>query len=395
MENSAAFEDELNTIVTDVAKRFGYTTELQNTLIGVVSKLCKDMSKEDKRLYLEVIKKTPIKLVPKNADEETKRELVRKIDEKMLGDINHHIIKKSNKKKLVKPTLTGFKSELVLDNNINPIDRKQYIVLDSIEDKDTTEKDKKYIKLFKTKIDVPGLISALNAAVASEVNGYERKELNSVEVEIIERKGTSRIVKKYTKFDDNTYLEVVMDMSNELLENSINANDVTDGVALYLNIPKEQVKEVYKTAVKPSIYQFLMSDIIDGLMNTIADDINDWRIHDNSEALDKINSLFYKTQRYKDRFELVESVKEREEIYEEFSDETKSVFDKFKDDFFPDYSEMTPMGMIENTLKQCYNTLNNKYKIDLDVYGVWANNITKTGYVLSNQIKALNKVVYK
>ena len=242
---------------------------------------------------------------------------------------------------------------------------------------------------------MPGLISALNAAVASEVNGYERKELNSVEVEITERKGTSRIVKKYTKFDDNSYLEVVMDMSNELLENSINANDVTDGVALYLDIPKEQVKEVYKAAVKPSIYQFLMSDIIDGLMNTIADDINDWRIHDNSEALDKINSLFYKTQRYRDRFELVESVKEREEIYEEFSDETKSVFDKFKDDFFPDYSEMTPMGMIENTLKQCYNTLNNKYKIDLDVYGVWANNITKTGYVLSNQIKALNKVVYK
>ena len=88
----------------------------------------------------------------------------------------------------------------------------------------------------------------------------------------------------------------------------------------------------------------------------------------------------------------IESVKEREEIYEGFSDETKGVFDRFKDDFFPDYSKMTPMGMIENTLKQCYNTLNNKYKIDLEVYGVWANNITRTGYVLSNQIKALNKV---
>ena len=65
MEISVAFEDKLNTIVTDVAKRFGYSEELQNTLIGVVSKLCKDKSEEDKGLYLEVIKKTPIKLVPK------------------------------------------------------------------------------------------------------------------------------------------------------------------------------------------------------------------------------------------------------------------------------------------------------------------------------------------
>lgn len=387
-----SFEDEWNNIVTELVKRFGYSTELQEILIGVVPKLCQDMSDKHKRLYLDVIKKTPIKLVPKNADETEREELLDKYKEEIFGDINSHIIKKPNKKSVVKASQTGFKSELVLDENIKPIERKQYIVLDRIEGKPSSEKEKAYIKLFKTRIDVPGLIGALSEAVASEIDDYEREELNSVEVVITERKGTSKIAKKYTKFDSKSYLEYVVDVSNELLEKSINANDIANGVAAYLGIPKKQVKEIYKKAVKPSVYQFLMSDIVDGLMETLSKDMTNWRINADEKSLDKMNMLFYKTQRYKDRFELVRSVKEREEIYDDFKDETKEVFDKFKDDFFPDYSEMTPMGMIENTLKQCYNTVNNKYKISLEIYGLWANNITRTGYVLANQIKEIAKL---
>lgn len=314
-------------------------------------------SYEERLNFYKMLKHTPIVVI--SYDSKIKEE----IKNQYLGEVNPHIKEeKSNLGEYDKQEAEGaFVSEVLLDNNLNIVEKKQFIYVKELNtEKIYNDKDRKRVELFGTGINVSHLIHELGHAWVSEKDSYRIED-----GKLIQRCGTAELISELISNGDGTYTKKNISNEGLMLEEAINTTQELKTIARYLEINKDECEKLYKIdgCFIPSVYQGTMSSMAEYLLDTpLKKELVNWRINGNRRDLERINSIMSQTKQYENREEENEYEKVKNEIYENSKGESVEEFlENCKKDFFPDKKNMTPIQIIENSLTQCYDISVNKY----------------------------------
>ena len=85
MEN-INFEEECNKIIDSVVEKYKYSEDLTNVLRKIVPTMISDATKEEKKLFYNMLMKTPIVVIPKGKGITNKQ-----LQDKYIGNVNPHI----------------------------------------------------------------------------------------------------------------------------------------------------------------------------------------------------------------------------------------------------------------------------------------------------------------
>lgn len=387
MENNVKEYEE---IIAEVSEKYGYDKNLTNTLKRILPAMLDDRKQEHKELFYSMLRRTPIVVLPHNS-KKTEKEL----EDEYIGDITPHIKEENEYPGGYgnQESQGAFVTKAIIDENLNLKGNKQFLYIRTM-DTETQEGAMGY-KLFGTDIIVPHLIHELGHAWNSEKDQY------SMEGNILtNRVGTAELKSEFIKQADGTYIEKSISSEGLMMEEAINTNEEEKALSKYMGIPQEKIKaEAYDKTIGCSKYQILMSGIAEALQKKISDDVvREWRISGNQDAKDRLNKVLSQTKEYKTRNDDTDYAKAKNILFSTISrPQFINMYKTYKEDFFVDKTNKTPLELIENCLVQLYVIKCNGIAFDFfseegnQVYNSVIISILREGHTLINQAAELLK----
>lgn len=385
-------QEELNDIVEEVCVKFGYDSNdrenndsLKTVLSRVVAVMLKDSNQEDRNLFYQMLRHTPIVVT-----ENLTREGYEKLKEQYIGNINPHIIEEDTSLgEYGKEIGAGaYVSEPIIDENLQVKGKKSFIYMQKVDG------DKK--EFFGTDINVAHLIHELGHAWHAEKDEFVMQEDRTLR----ERVGTAEFIYSFYKGKDGRYIQRCDKTTGLMIEEGMNTIEEEQAMADYMNISLEEMQEKYRSVLIPSNYQGYISSFMQYTLNELnKEDFEDWRLHGSSESKAKIENLMIRTQYWADREkDILPSSnsprnygKKRQIISRMPNENVQDFFRQYEDVYFPDISQMSPLDKIENVLEQSFNMNMIKYSMDIENYKDLIDCLGYEGYSLINQSSEIKK----
>lgn len=385
-------QEELNDIVEEVCAKFGYDSNdrenndsLKTVLLRVVAVMLKDSNQEDRNLFYQMLRHTPIVVT-----ENLTREGYEKLKEQYIGNINSHIIEEDTSLgEYGKEIGAGaYVSEPIIDENLQVKGKKSFIYMQKVDG------DKK--EFFGTDINVAHLIHELGHAWHAEKDEFVMQEDRTLR----ERVGTAEFIYSFYKGKDGRYIQRCDKTTGLMIEEGMNTIEEEQAMADYMNISLEEMQEKYRSVLIPSNYQGYISSFMQYTLNELnKEDFEDWRLHGSSESKAKIENLMIRTQYWADREkDILPSSnsprnygKKRQIISRMPNENVQDFFRQYEDIYFPDISQMSPLDKIENVLEQSFNMNMIKYSMDIENYKDLIDCLGYEGYSLINQSSEIKK----
>lgn len=383
---------EVNKIVNEVCAKFQYDTtdkEGNNSLRTVLIRICtimlKDSNEEDRNLFYEMLRHTPIVVTEKLTQEGLKQ-----LEEQYIGNINPHILDQNiNLGEYSKSVGAGaYVSEPILDENLQLKGKKSFLYIQRV--------GEKMQQFFGTDINVSHLIHELGHAWHAEKDEYTMLPNNILK----ERVGTAEFIYSFSKNANGTYTKHFDKVSGLMLEEGMNTLAEEQAMADYMNMSLEDIKDAYRTVLIPSNYQGYISNFVSYMLQQLdSRDFEQWRMYGDSESKERIMSLMARTTYWKNREQDIlpnsdsprNYNKKKQIIARMQSNSVQAFFKQYESIYFPDVSQMSPLDKIENVLEQFYNMSTIKYNIDIEDYKEFLNSLGYEGYSLINQASDVKK----
>lgn len=357
---------ECEIVVDEICEKYGYDSEdkegndsLRTVLLKAIPAMLKNSGKEDRDLFYQMIRHTPI-CITENLTIEGQKEL----SKKYIGDINKHIVedKEAMGEYDKKMGAGAFVSSAIFDENMQFKGSKSYVYIQKV-----SEKAKAFLG---TDINVPHLIHELGHAWHSEKDGMTMQEDGTLKL----RAGTAELIYSYEKQEDGRYLERLEKTPGLMIEEAINTVAEEHAMAEYMGISLEDMKKEYKKSLLPSSYQGLMSFMAEYMLENLnKEDFEKWRLYGDLEAKERIENLFMRTNGWQNRESstlVSEGYKTKKEIISKVKKEyVQEFFQEYDGIYFPDIDTMTPLEIIENSMNQIYSMGMVKYNIPINDYG--------------------------
>ena len=383
---------EINKVVNEVCEKFQYDStdregndSLKTVLIKICTVMLKDSNEEDRNLFYEMLRHTPIVITEGLTPEGYKR-----LEEKYIGNVNPHIVEeKSNVGEYGKNVGAGaYVSEPILDENLQLKGKKSFLYIQKVNNREQ--------QFFGTDINVSHLIHELGHAWHAEKDQYTMLPNNTLK----NRTGTAEFIYSFSKNPDGTYTMHTDKVSGLMLEEGMNTLCEEQAMADYMNISLEEMKDKYRTVLIPSSYQGYIANFVSYMLQQLnRQDFEQWRMYGDSESKGRIESLMSRTKYWKNREQDILPTSDsprnynnkRQIIARMQGDSVQEFFKHYENIYFPDISQMSPLDKIENVLEQFYNMSLIKYSIDLEDYKAFLNSLGYEGYSLINQSSDIKK----
>lgn len=383
---------EINKVVNEVCEKFQYDStdkegndSLKTVLLKICAVMLKDSNEEDRNLFYEMLRHTPI-VVTENLTPEGYKHL----EEKYIGNVNPHIVEeKSNVGEYGKNVGAGaYVSEPILDENLQFKGKKSFLYIQKVNNREQ--------QFFGTDINVSHLIHELGHAWHAEKDQYTMLPNNTLK----NRTGTAEFIYSFSKNPDGTYTMHTDKVSGLMLEEGMNTLCEEQAMADYMNISLEEMKDKYRTVLIPSSYQGYIANFVSYMLQQLnRQDFEQWRMYGDSESKGRIESLMSRTKYWKNREQDILPTSDsprnynnkRQIIARMQGDSVQEFFKHYENIYFPDISQMSPLDKIENVLEQFYNMALIKYSIDLEDYKAFLNSLGYEGYSLINQSSDIKK----
>lgn len=385
-------QEEVNDIVEEVCSKFGYDSNdrenndsLKTVLSRVVTVMLKDSNQEDRNLFYQMLRHTPIVVT-----ENLTREGYEKLKEQYIGNINPHIIEEDTSlgeygKKI---GAGAYVSEPIIDENLQVKGKKSFLYIQKVND------DKK--EFFGTDINVAHLIHELGHAWHAEKDEFVMQDDRTLR----DRVGTSEFIYSFSKREDGRYIQRCDKTTGLMIEEGMNTIKEEQAMADYMNISLEEMQEKYESVLIQNNYQGYISSFMRYTLNELnKEDFENWRLYGSSESKAKIEGLMRRTQYWADREkDILPSSnsprnygRKRQIISRIPSEDVQEFFSQYEDVYFPDISQMSPLDKIENVLEQFFNMNMIKYSIDIETYKEFIDCLGYEGYSLINQSSEVKK----
>lgn len=383
---------EINKIVNEVCEKFQYDStdkegndSLRTVLIKVCTVMLKDANEEDRNLFYEMLRHTPIVVT-----ENLTREGLKQLEEQYIGNINPHILDQEiDLGEYSKNVGAGaYVSEPILDENLQLKGKKSFLYIQRVSEK--------MQHFFGTDINVSHLIHELGHAWHAEKDEYTMLPNNILK----ERVGTAEFIYSFSKDANGTYTKHADKVSGLLIEEGMNTLFEEQAMANYINIPLEDMKDAYRTVLVPTNYQGYIANVVSYMLQQLdSKDFEQWRMYGDSESREKIESLMSRTKYWENREQDILPTSDsprnynnkRQIIARMQSSSVQEFFRQYESIYFPDVSQMSPLDKIENVLEQFYNMSSVKYNIDIEVYKEFLDCLGYEGYSLINQASNVKK----
>ena len=383
---------EINKVVNEVCEKFQYDStdkegndSLKTVLLKICAVMLKDSNEEDRNLFYEMLRHTPI-VVTENLTPEGYKHL----EEKYIGNVNPHIVEeKSNVGEYGKNVGAGaYVSEPILDENLQLKGKKSFLYIKKVNNREQ--------QFFGTDINVSHLIHELGHAWHAKKNQYTMLPNNTLK----NRTGTAEFIYSFSKNPDGTYTMHTDKVSGLMLEEGMNTLCEEQAMADYMNISLEEMKNKYRTVLIPSSYQGYIANFVSYMLQQLnSKDFEQWRMYGDSESKGRIESLMSRTKYWENREQDILPTSDsprnynnkRQIIARMQGDSVQEFFKHYENIYFPDISQMSPLDKIENVLEQFYNMSLIKYSIDLEDYKAFLNSLGYEGYSLINQSSDIKK----
>ena len=383
---------EINKVVNEVCEKFQYDStdiegndSLKTVLIKICTVMLKDSNEEDRNLFYEMLRHTPIVITEGLTPEGYKR-----LEEKYIGNVNPHIVEeKSNVGEYGKNVGAGaYVSEPILDENLQFKGKKSFLYIQKVNNREQ--------QFFGTDINVSHLIHELGHAWHAEKDQYTMLPNNTLK----NRTGTAEFIYSFSKNPDGTYTMHTDKVSGLMLEEGMNTLCEEQAMADYMNISLEEMKDKYRTVLIPSSYQGYIANFVSYMLQQLnSKDFEQWRMYGDSESKGRIESLMSRTKYWENREQDILPTSDsprnynnkRQIIARMQGDSVQEFFKHYENIYFPDISQMSPLDKIENVLEQFYNMSLIKYSIDLEDYKAFLNSLGYEGYSLINQSSDIKK----
>ena len=383
---------EINKVVNEICEKFQYDStdregndSLKTVLLKICTVILKDSNEEDRNLFYEMLRHTPI-VVTENLTPEGYKSL----EEQYIGNINPHIIEeKSNVGEYGKNVGAGaYVSEPILDENLQLKGKKSFLYIQKVNNREQ--------QFFGTDINVSHLIHELGHAWHAEKDQYTMLPNNTLK----NRTGTAEFIYSFSKNPDGTYTMHTDKVSGLMLEEGMNTLCEEQAMANYMNISLEEMKDKYRTVLIPSSYQGYIANFVSYMLQQLnSKDFEQWRMYGDSESKGRIESLMSRTKYWENREQDILPTSDsprnynnkRQIIAKMQGDSVQEFFKHYENIYFPDISQMSPLDKIENVLEQFYNMSLIKYSIDLEDYKAFLNSLGYEGYSLINQSSDIKK----
>lgn len=383
---------EINKVVNEVCEKFQYDStdkegndSLKTVLLKICAVMLKDSNEEDRNLFYEMLRHTPI-VVTENLTPEGYKHL----EEKYIGNVNPHIVEeKSNVGEYGKNVGAGaYVSEPILDENLQLKGKKSFLYIQKVNNREQ--------QFFGTDINVSHLIHELGHAWHAEKGQYTMLPNNTLK----NRTGTAEFIYSFSKNPDGTYTMHTDKVSGLMLEEGMNTLCEEQAMADYMNISLEEMKNKYRTVLIPSSYQGYIANFVSYMLQQLnSKDFEQWRMYGDSESKGRIESLMSRTKYWENREQDILPTSDsprnynnkRQIIARMQGDSVQEFFKHYENIYFPDISQMSPLDKIENVLEQFYNMSLIKYSIDLEDYKAFLNSLGYEGYSLINQSSDIKK----
>lgn len=387
--------EECQGIVEETCEKYGYDREdiegndsLRTVLLKAVPAMLEDSSKEDRQLFYQMLRHTPI-VVVENLTEESYEDLKRKY-------INSEVVEeKSDLGEYGSKVGAGaYVSAPIIDENGQVAGKNSFIYIQKV----ISDKERNF---FGTDINVSHLIHEMGHAWHAEDEQYQILENGMLK----ERVGTMEERFSFHKTEDGKTILKSHGVKGLFLEEGMNTIAEEQAMARYKGISLEEMRKTYGKTLIPSSYQGAMRNCVEYLLEeTSKADFEEWRMHGNQEPVkENVENYMEKTNFWKNRNEeiLPESKsernynKKREVLAKIDKPNVKDFFEKYEDVYFPDVSQMTPLEKIENVLEQYYDLGNIKYNMGIDGYRDFLGRIAYESYALINQTVDVKKSEFK
>lgn len=383
---------EINKVVNEVCEKFQYDStdkegndSLKTVLLKICAVMLKDSNEEDRNLFYEMLRHTPIVVTENLTPEGYKR-----LEEKYIGNVNPHIVEeKSNVGEYGKNVGAGaYVSEPILDENLQLKGKKSFLYIQKVNNREQ--------QFFGTDINVSHLIHELGHAWHAEKDQYTMLPNNTLK----NRTGTAEFIYSFSKNPDGTYTMHTDKVSGLMLEEGMNTLCEEQAMADYMNISLEEMKNKYRTVLIPSSYQGYIANFVSYMLQQLnSKDFEQWRMYGDSESKGRIESLMSRTKYWENREQDILPTSDsprnynnkRQIIARMQGDSVQEFFKHYENIYFPDISQMSPLDKIENVLEQFYNMSLIKYSIDLEDYKAFLNSLGYEGYSLINQSSDIKK----
>lgn len=351
--------EECQSIVDEVCEKYNYDTNdipgndsLRTVLLKSILAILIDRPKEDRELFYQMLRHTPIIITEPNL---TKSQLD-ELQDRYIGNINSHI-QYENRETTEYTKVVGsgaYISAPVFSKDMQLNGKKSFIYIQKIDN----EEKKAYLG---TDINVSVLQHELGHAWNSEENEYVMSENGT----LTRNCGASKMEYSFEKGQDGQQLQKCSKITGIFIEEAMNTIEEEKSMANYLGISKEEIKKLYnENKLDESIYSGSASSSMEYLLEkTSRDDFNRWRLYHDQNDIKEIEDQMKKTEFWKNREEDIKPESEsrrnylkKHEILKNYqSPEIEEFFKNNEDVFFPDISSMTPIDKIDNVLEQqCY-----------------------------------------
>ncbi len=389
--------EECQGIVEETCEKYGYDREdiegndsLRTVLLKAVPAMLEDSSKEDRELFYQMLRNTPI-VVTENLTEQGLAEL----EKKYIGAINPHIIeeKQDKTREYGKGIALGaFTAEPIINEKMQVVGKKSFIYIPKVEGKAK--------EFFGTDIHVADLQHELGHAWNAEDKQF------TIEEQGILTNRVGAVKYKYSLSQSQEDGKTVMKfegVTGIYMEEAMNTIEEEKAVMRYLGISQEELKDAYNNQIlERNAYQTNVTDQVKHLLKETSEvDLKKWRRHGDEKGKEEVENLIGKTKAW-------EQLRNGEPINENFNNEKKrnqiesltnpkaqEFFEKHHKVYFPDVSQMTPMEKLDNVLEQSFNLNAIIQHISPDNCALLCQQINSEYYILVNQaadIKAKEQI---
>ena len=384
--------EEINDVIEEVCKKYGYDSEdkenndsLKTVLLRATTAMLKDANQEDRNLFYQMLRHTPIVIT-----EKLTMESYQKLKEQYIGDINPHIIEEEVELgEYGKGIADGaYESKPIIDENMQLKGKKSFIYMQKV--------DERIKDFLGTDINVPHLIHELGHAWHAEKDEYTMLDDKTLK----DRIGTAEFIYSFSKGEDNKYVQKGEKVTGLMIEEAINTVREEQAMADYMGIPLEEMQQKYGPVLKRNNYQGYISGVMQYTLQKLnKEDFENWRLYGNSESKAKINDLMGRTKYWENREKDILSSSDSPRNYDRKrqlisrieEDDVQNFLKKYENVYFPDISKMTPLDKIENVLEQAFNLKDKKYIMGFENYQDFLDLLSDEGYPLINQSAELRK----
>lgn len=249
-----------------------------------------------------------------------------------------------------------------------------------------------------TDINVSYLEHELGHAWHAEKDEYIMQEDETLK----QRVGVAEQVYSFKK-EDGKIMKKREHVEGIMMEEAMNTIAEEKAMAKYMGLPLDKMKEIYRTCGSPLMmtnYQGYISETIEYMAEKWCEgDIEDWRLFGDVKSKTKVENIMSKTKFWQEREQdiLPDSdnprnyTKKRAIMSKMKSEKIQRFFRENEEIYFPDISQMTPLGKIDNVLEQLYNIEIQKIYIDVEEYDELLDYLGWEVYPLINQAVDLKR----